>query len=447
MPTVTETITISEKQAEFLALRNREVLFSGAYRAGKTRVGCYGLLRHATIPGNQVGLFRKTLTALRPSTLHTLLYEAIPGPVLEPGSYTHSETKKKIALNGGGIIWYGGCEDYLAIGSMNLGAVFVDEGIEITQEEYNMLKGRLSNPADPNPQIFTATNPGSPSHFLHKHFCLGEPKKRPASRGVVYATPHDNPFLPAHYLETISDFTGQHYERYVLGKWVAFEGLMYPTFNPDVHVREWHEPWDRVVVGVDDGFRHPFVALKLLVGESGHVHLAEEFSQSGLQPGERIDALVAMNADIYVCPPEAAWMIEALQRKGFAAEKADNRRAYGFPKVRSRLGLGEDELPKFTLSGGAVKTRLGFESYLAIDKGPKEDAKKEMDDEMDALRYGLVHIDSQSEVGITTLSDEDRRQMAKAEREAAEAETEEADTETEEERRKRIWKDPACWRI
>lgn len=50
----------------------------------------------------------------------------------------------------------------------------------------------------------------------------------------TYGNAHN---LPADFLEKLeSTYTGQMKERYLMGKWAAFEGLVYPGFNESVHM-------------------------------------------------------------------------------------------------------------------------------------------------------------------------------------------------------------------
>lgn len=393
---------ISPLQAEFLARQEKELLFSGAFGASKTRSGCFKLIEHAQIPGNMVGVFRKTLTALKPTTLYTLLKEPIPGPVLEPGSYHHNKTDHIIELYGGGTIIYGGFEDEEKIKSLNLGAAFIDEATELDEHEYMVLLGRLRNPADPNPQLISATNPAPPSHFLYERFIA---EKAP-DRAVLYGTPDDNPFLPEGYRQTLAGFTGQYRERYVKGLWVAFEGLVYSMWDRKHFVVERKGPWKEIVVGVDEGFDHPFVALKAGIDIDGRPHIMYEISESGLLQETKIAKLKALKADVYVVPPEAAGLIAAMRDKGLHVLAADNAVLDGITRAQNRLTVDETGSPRMTISPGCTKTIRGVESYHWKDKSVKDEPVKQMDDEVDALRYLIAYLDGGGQPSLYVFSRE-----------------------------------------
>ena len=76
-------------QLDFIRAREREVLYSGAFGAGKTRALCMKLVsRLVGRPGAREGLARKHLVSLKATTLRTLLEQDgnLP-PVLPRGTY------------------------------------------------------------------------------------------------------------------------------------------------------------------------------------------------------------------------------------------------------------------------------------------------------------------------------------------------------------------------
>ena len=70
---------VNEQQRRFMRSTAPEVLYSGAFRAGKSRIGCekaYSLAKR--YPGIPIGIFRKTAASLAASTERTLLHDVIP---------------------------------------------------------------------------------------------------------------------------------------------------------------------------------------------------------------------------------------------------------------------------------------------------------------------------------------------------------------------------------
>ena len=390
---ITQRVQVFPAQQKFLLAREPEVLYSGAFGAGKSRAGCYKLLNHALIPGNLVGLCRKKHTTLRQTTLRTLLRpEGNLPPVLMPGTYTHNKSEQLISIHGGGEIYHFGFDEALRIGSLNLGAIFIDEGIELDEEEYIMLLGRNRNLADPNRQVFTTTNPGAPSHFLFGRFLTPKALKDPRRR-VIHTTSLDNIFLPADYLRTLKSFTGAAYRRYVLGDWVAFEGAVYPMFELARHVKKLKRAeWGEVVLGVDWGFEHPSAIVALARFGTDTIYVLEEIYERHLTPEKMRQRVLYMLARLPVhmvaCDPSRPDMIEYLQEAGIPAMGADNTVLAGIAGIQIRLNT--DTL---VLSPEVPNLIKEMQSYTWMEKTAKEQPKKIMDDAVDALRYGVMAWD------------------------------------------------------
>jgi phage terminase large subunit len=153
------------KQEDALFSTERHVGYSGAVGAGKSRAACIKALLHcAGRPTARAGLFRKTLVALRKSTLKTLIEgDGNAPPVLPRGSYTHNKNDAEIKLNGGGSILYSGVETPAAVRSMNLSLALVDEVTELTFEDYAAIDDRVRMEIDSEPmQVMSFHEPGDP---------------------------------------------------------------------------------------------------------------------------------------------------------------------------------------------------------------------------------------------------------------------------------------------
>ena len=384
---VTETACrLLPKQYEFVNAAESEVLYSGAFRAGKTRALCYKVLQHALIPANFVGLCRKTLVSLRQTTLRTLLEsESNLPPVLPPGCYHHRQSERLIHIIGGGTIYYFGCDNHESLGGLNCGAIGVDEAIELDEHEYMMLLGRISNKTDPVRQLFSATNPGPKGHVLHRRFV----EQPDTNRRYIHTRSYDNVFLPPDYLELLGTFTGQARARYVEGEWGSFEGLVYDTWDRGVHVRE-RPPDDmaRWYVGIDAGYSNAAVCLLIGRDGEGRWHVAQEWYRQRALPNDHAD-LAAEWCRRYGCQaivdPSAAGMIAELRHRGVSAVPAEHHVSSGIASVRAALAAGIDGRPRLTFSPACEHTLIELQSYryeLGTDRPVKE-----LDHALDALRY------------------------------------------------------------
>lgn len=240
---------------EFMEAIEREVMFSGSFGAGKTRAGCEkGYFLSMKYPGNRGLIIRKQFTALRHTTMDSWFREVRPNSA----SYGYNqETHIDRLKNGSEVIFLGLNDDPSRVGSLQVGWIFMDEAIEFTEADYMMLLGRLRLNRVPFRQLFMATNPGSPQHFLYKRFVLD----RDPTRKVVYANSLNNPNNPDDYIQSLAAFKGIYRERFVLGKWVGFEGLVYGNADPsEVIIEPFEIPkhWPRYR-GIDFGYTNPFV--------------------------------------------------------------------------------------------------------------------------------------------------------------------------------------------
>ena len=97
----------NEQQRAFFNCAASEVLYSGAYRAGKSRIGCekaYWLAKR--YPGIPIGIFRKTAASLAASTERTLLHDVIPRGMIA----RHNRTERWYELANGSRIWFFGLD-------------------------------------------------------------------------------------------------------------------------------------------------------------------------------------------------------------------------------------------------------------------------------------------------------------------------------------------------
>lgn len=223
-------IFANQQQSQFFWSRAPELLYSGAFGAGKTRILCEKAYDLAlTHPGASVGIFRKVAASLAATTRLTFIRD-----VLDPGQVLRSnKTEGWIELHNGSRIWFMGLDpDPITgvpskVGSLDLTWAFVDEAVEITEADWTMLLGRLRRTAavtwhhgeEPWTQIGAATNPADPMHWLKLRFS-DHPRRQ-----FIHARTFDNRLLPASYLERMDDVApGIFRRRYVEGEWTAING-------------------------------------------------------------------------------------------------------------------------------------------------------------------------------------------------------------------------------
>ncbi|HLY66751.1 MAG TPA: phage terminase large subunit, partial [Chloroflexota bacterium] len=337
----------NEQQRRFFNCHASEVLYSGAYRAGKSRIGCEKAFWLAKrYPGIPIGIFRKTAASLAASTERTLLHDVIPRSAI----VNRNKSQHWYELANGSRIWLFGLDpDPITglpskVGSVELGWAFVDEAAEVTELDWSMVKGRLSWPGIPYHQIAAATNPASPKHWLKVRFT-------PPTEDRVYlhASTFDNPLLPDDYVEDAKRANDDYLKRrYIYGEWVGAEGVIWSLPDNQVKLPETNE-FKRVVAGVDWGFVHAFACE--VVGQSGTGRLAviDEVYEKGQTIDHIIPALQYVRErhnvqTFYADPSEPAYILQC-QRAGLPMEPANNAVAPGIGAVSMAIGRGMTVAP------------------------------------------------------------------------------------------------------
>ncbi len=212
---------VNWQQKSFINSTASRLLFSGAFGAGKTIVLCAKALKLSLDYPKNFGLIaRKVRSTLAQTTLKTFLDRVCPKELISD----YNKSEGVITFCNGSQILFGGLDDPLKLGSLELGWAGIDEAIETTEDDWRMIEGRLRLVGVPH-QIFAATNPGPPSHYLYKMFFTEK-------RGDVFqAGALENPLLPEDYKLRLGEFEGTYKDRYVMGLWKGLEGLVYSTFD------------------------------------------------------------------------------------------------------------------------------------------------------------------------------------------------------------------------
>lgn len=381
----------SRKQLEFIQAAERYVCYSGGYRGGKTVSLCAKLIFRASKPRAREGLARKTLKALKGSTLRTLLEgDGNTPPLLPPGSYDHNKQEQTIALKGGGQIVYFGLDDPENIAGYTLTGCGLDEATQLDEQDWTTVDGRVSTKLDGLPlQIYAACNPATPEHFLCKKFGFAGVVPLPDHRGILTAT-HENPFLPPEVLKALSGFTGVRRQRYYEGLWVGAEGLVYDDWSRDRHVKKSVREWDREILAVDDGIRDPFVVLRVCQDSKG-IHVERETYEPGLLMARKTAVVAEMlrGAEAVVYDSAAAELGEELRNVGLPVRPAKKKRDEGITKIQQRLADGT-----LTVDPSCENLIREIESYEWREG--TEIAKDGNDHACDALRYGVMYLDGRS---------------------------------------------------
>lgn len=204
-------------------------------------------------------------------------------------------------------------------------------GDEITtwnEQVFTMLKSRLDKPNS----IFDGTcNPENPGHWFKKFL------DSDADIFKQHYTIDDNPFNSREFVENLKkEYWGTvYYDRYILGNWVAAEGLVYPTFSESRHIVDLKkDPEGTYYISIDYGTSNPTSMGLWCVNESGATRVREFYHDSRKKLVQYtdeeyytrlLDLACGHIISSIVIDPSAASFIQTIKRHGkFSIKKANN---------------------------------------------------------------------------------------------------------------------------
>lgn len=256
-------------------------ILEGSVRSGKTYVSLIGwmILLSMFDQNAKFLMVGKTITSLKRNCL-VILEDLCPK---EDFSYSISKKeatlfKRKIFLEGVNDI-----RAEQKIRGMTLQAAYCDEVTLFTEDFFSMLLSRLSMP---NSKLIGTTNPDSPSHWLMRKFLV---RKNDISIKLWKFFLDDNYTIPEKIRnEMKKEYTGVFYDRFILGRWVQAEGLIYKNFadNKENFIIENINPneLDAINIGIDYGAsmsKTAFVAVGLTHGFKKMIVL-DEYTSLGV---------------------------------------------------------------------------------------------------------------------------------------------------------------------
>jgi PBSX family phage terminase large subunit len=380
--------------------RRDAVLCDGAVRSGKTvcMALSFFLWSSALFSDTSFALCGKTITSLRRNLLTPIV------PFLQSIGFTVQE---KISTNTAEITAFGHSNRYYFFGGkdessaaliqgMTLGGVLFDEAALMPRSFVEQALARCSLPGS---RYWFNCNPENPMHWFKREWIDKAAQKNALH---LHFTMRDNPGLtPAIRARYETLYSGAFYERFVLGKWVAAEGLVYPMFNPAVHVRSLpagavSEKW---VISCDYGTVNPASFGLWARHEGAWYRVAEYYYDSRREQNQRTDeehyaALETLagsrDIDCVIADPSAASFFAVIARHGrFRAVKARNEVTDGIRRVAGMLKTGE-----LFFDPACSDTLREFALYRWEENAGRDTPRKENDHAMDDLRYLVSTVDT-----------------------------------------------------
>jgi len=374
-------IELYSTQYDFVTCADRYTAFIAGIGSGKTFSGAVkgATLAHPKTLGLVVA---PTYPMLRDATVRT--YQDIFGDAMQ----LHKGEMLGTLPNGAEIMFRSADQPDRLRGP-NIHWAHVDEGALCPNGTWEVVIGRLRADGTAGPCFVTSTPKGR--NWLYE---------RSDNMHIFRAHTRDNPYNAREFVESLeASYTGRFADQELAGEFVGFEGLVYEEFSREIHVTEREGPWQRVIIGVDEGYTNPAVLLVIGEDNDGRLHLITELYQRRMLQGAVVKACADFVNQYHTqsvqIDPSAAGLIADMVAAGVPASSADNTVTEGIQAVKARLAIAGDGRPRLTMSPACANTIAEFESYSWRERSGNmiDEPEKINDHAMDALRYGIMFLD------------------------------------------------------
>lgn len=403
--------------------RDQEVCIHGPAGTGKTRAMLEKLhFCCLAWPGTRALLIRKTRNSLTQTTLPIFENEVVVenDPMVTGRSKEGRSSYQYPMVNGKrSELALMGTEDPEKVKSGQFDIIGAEECTEFSLHDWEMLLRALRGGAMPYNQIIGACNPNAPKHWLRLRMDEGKTSE-------IKGRYEDNPVLWDHakgewtrrgrrYIAILDNMTGHRYLRLRLGLWRAAEGVVYPEWDPAIHVLDQFSipvSWPRFRV-IDFGYTNPFVCQWWALDADGRAYRYRETYETQVtvsRHAAEINALTGSERILdTVCDHDAedrATLVEC----GIRNVKAYKGIERGIQAVRDRLMVQADGRPRlFMLRDSLVRRDEkipegkpwcsdqewdGYVWPVGVDARPIKEVPVPVDDHgMDCVRYIVAHLD------------------------------------------------------
>jgi len=272
------------------------------------------------------------------------------------------------------------------------------EYIEVDDKLFKLDLNTLKLPEGTVPMWYVGScNPDSPTHFLKRYIDDGiiENVKWYCKDAIWKGAKEQYERLKKLYRNNPA-----FYSRYIDGKWTSADRMVYPMFQPKVHILDANEydidyrEMKRNFISIDYGSDHPTAILLISLSWSGEYIISKEcklertaVSDIAAKVGLFYNFLIEQGAacsNIYV-DPSAAGLKDELRKIGLEPFNAMNSHQEGISYIRNLMALN-----KFFVLSSCENVISEIYSYSFKDnKSGKDEVVKIGDDFVDSMRYGI----------------------------------------------------------
>lgn len=337
----------------------------------------------------------KTIRSLRRNVVNPIL------PVLSEMGFSCrqkiSENVLEIVYEGRSNIFYlfGGKDESSAalIQGTTLSGAFLDE---VALMPRSFVEQTLARCSVAGSKFWFNCNPDYPRHWFYREWILHR-----RERGALYLhfTMEDNPSLGREMIERYKKlYSGAFYDRFIEGKWVAAEGLIYPYMcDESAFVSVPKVKMERYAVSCDYGIVNPtscglwgeYEGVWYRLDEYYFDSRSEGYSRTDDEHYEALSELIGdREVSCVTVDPSAASFITLIRKRGaYKVIPAKNNVVDGIRRTSTALKRGDVKI--CTSCRNAIRE---FSLYRWGEGGSVDVPVKENDHAMDDIRYFVTTV-------------------------------------------------------
>jgi PBSX family phage terminase large subunit len=233
-------------------------------------------------------------------------------------------------------IFFRSCDDPTKFKSINLDGFALDEPVDISEDVFKVLQGRLRGRHGKYRFSIMAGNPSSKTNWVYTRFF----ENTTDEYKVVQTTTYDNVFLPSDYVKNLEEsYDVEYANRYLRGEWGSFEGLIYKNFSTEKHICNIRDKKHRqYLVGIDVGFRNPTCILVGGINDDKSVDIVSEYYKEQQTSDIILSEIRELCRQypikrVYI-DPAAADLVELCRQQKIPVEDAENDIQSGISRVK-----------------------------------------------------------------------------------------------------------------
>lgn len=379
------------------------VICDGAVRSGKSFCMSLSFILWAFyfFEGASFGICGKTITSVRRNMIQPLTVNLKKLGFSVDYRISTNLITVRLGKRTNRFYVFGGRDESSAslIQGITLSGVLLDE---VALMPRSFVEQAIARCSVNNSKLWFNCNPENPYHWFYTDWI-----KRAKEKNILYLhfRMEDNPSLSKNIIDRYHKlYSGSFYERFVEGKWVSVDGLVYPMFGQHLIEDVPSESFDSYYISCDYGTVNPLsLGLWGRIGDK-YYRIGEYYYNSKAMGAQKTDEEYYAELETLagerkiekvVVDPSAASFITLIKRKNkFNVIPAKNDVLDGIRMVASDLKSG-----KIVICKPCADAIREFSLYRWEQNGARDCPRKENDHSMDEIRYFVSTVVENEECG------------------------------------------------